>query len=152
MPRTTRPIPPELRARIVEALRGGMSQNRAAKTHGVSVGLVNKIAQAEGCEYSRPKHAAEALRDYCQAERLSLLNRMFEKAGDLIASIESPQALQQLAVATAVLIDKRRLEDGEATSRAEVSNGDNVRGRLASRLDDLAERRAAKATAERAVG
>lgn len=145
-------LSPDLRARIADALRDGRSQNQVAREFGVGAATVNRIAAAEGLKYSRPKHAAEALTDYCQAERLKLLNRMFDKAGDLINVVESPQGLQQLAVATAVLIDKRRLEDGEATSRSEVTNADTARGRLAGRLDDLVERRAAKSALERAVG
>jgi hypothetical protein len=49
-----------------------------------------------------------------------------------------------LVIALGILIDKRRLEDGEATSRTEI-HGDVVKERLTSRLDELAARRRQKA-------
>jgi hypothetical protein len=42
-----------------------------------------------------------------------------------------------------ILIDKRRLEDGDVTARTEVNSG-SAREQLTRRLDDLAARRAEK--------
>lgn len=140
-------ISPERRAEIVSALRSGMPQNQAAKRFGVGVATVNRIAHSENLEYSAPQNANLARVDYAQANRLQLLNAGFDKAQEMLDQIRDPHQLQQWSVAIAVLIDKRRLEDGEATSRSEVSNADDARSRLASRLDDLAQRRAAKQAA-----
>ena len=48
---------------------------------------------------------------------LQLLNLGFEKARELLPFIKSPQWLQAWSISLGILIDKRRLEDGEATSR-----------------------------------
>lgn len=136
------------RERITEALRGGMSQNQAARRFGRSVGTVNALARECGVEYSKPKNAAIALVDYCQANRLHLLNRFFDKAAEILEHVGTPQELQQLSIALAVLTDKRRLEDGEATSRSEVTDSrDDARARLNGRLDELAARRDARRVA-----
>jgi transposase-like protein len=133
-------------AAILEALRRGDSQNAVARRFGCGPATVNRIAKRNGLEYSAPKHAAEARRDYAAAERIALLNQGFEKARELLPVIKSPQWLQAWSISMGILIDKRRLEDGEATSRAEFY-GDDVRDRLASRLDELAARRRQKAGA-----
>jgi hypothetical protein len=129
---------------ILEALKAGESQNGVARRLGCSPGTVNKVARLNGLEYSRPKHAAEARRDYSAAERLELLNQGFEKARELLPSIKSPQWLQAWSISMGILIDKRRLEDGDVTARTEV-NGGGARERLARSLDELASRRREKA-------
>lgn len=58
-------------------------------------------------------------------------------------------AVRDYAVALGVLIDKLRLEGGEATSRSEVSLED-ARAKLTGRLDDLAIRRRARQAAGQA--
>lgn len=133
-------------AAILEALKTGESQNAVARRLGCSVGLVNKVARVNGCEYSRPKHAAEARRDYAQAERLRLLNKLFDRVSELADGPLTPNGLQALTIAAGILTDKRRLEDGDVTDRTEVRDG-GARERLAGRLDELAARRAAKAAA-----
>lgn len=127
-------------AAIIEALKAGETQNAVARKLGCSPGTVNRVAQLNGLEYSRPKHAAEVRRDYCQAERLRLLNRLFDKVGELLEGPLTPNGLQALTISAGILTDKRRLEDGEATSRTEV-HGDEARELVASRLDELASRR-----------
>ena len=142
----------------------GLSQNRACAAVGEDLGVSGRTiglwaadlgirlgqvsqetAKSRAAQVAREALAAQ--RDYVQVERLALLNEGFEKARALLQKITTPQELQQWSVATGTLIDKRRLEDGEATSRSEVSNGDDARARLASRLDELAQRRATKSAA-----
>jgi Trp operon repressor len=150
---TGKPLLRAEREQIVEALRAGKSQNQVAREFGRGVATINRLALGTDLEYSRPTNAAIALVDYCQARRLELLNRLFDKAGEMVDTIATPHELQQLATATAILIDKRRLEDGEATSRSEVSNDSgHTRARLTSRLDELAARRSTRVALERAVG
>ena len=143
-------------AAIVEALRSGESQNAVARRLGCSPSTVNRIAKANGLECQTewhspakrplPPEAARAAADYCLARRIALLNKVFDKADALIEQASSPHKLQALAIALGILIDKRRLEDGEVTARTEVNGGD-ARERIARRLDELASRRAAKGAA-----
>lgn len=144
-------------AAILEALQAGESQNAVARRLGCSPGLVNKVAKLNGVNgqreyHSRPKsppspevQAAEnAARGYVLERRLALLDKVFDKAEALIEQATSPHKLQALAIAVGILIDKRRLEDGDVTARTEV-NGGGARERLARSLDELAARRREKA-------
>ena len=131
---------------IVEALKAGESQNATARRLGCSVGTVNRIAQSlrvpEGSfqKGTLPDSVAQVAEDYSLERRLALLNKMFNKAEELIEQATTPHKLQALAIAMGILTDKRRLEDGEVTARTEVSGGD-ARERIASKLDELATRR-----------
>jgi hypothetical protein len=140
------------REQIIEALRANESQHSIAKRFGCNVSTVCRIAKAEGIasNIASTKNANAARRDYALAERLALLNRGFAKADELLSRIEKPSQLMQWMIAVGTLIDKRRLEDGQATSRTEV-NADAMRERIAGRLDELAARRATKGDSERAV-
>ena len=135
------------RVGILRALQGGESQNAVARRFGCGAATVNRIAKRNGLEYSAPKHAAEARRDYAAAERLALLNKLFDKVREMADGPSlTPNGLQALTISMGILTDKRRLEDGEVTARTEVNGGD-ARERIARRLDELAARRATKAAA-----
>lgn len=137
-------------AAIIEGLKAGESQNAVARRLGCSVGSVNRVAKLNGLEcHSAKNRAAEsvvstALADYSLERRMALLNRVFDQAERMIETATTPHKLQALAIALGILIDKRRLEDGEATARTEV-NGGGARERLARSLDELAARRREKA-------
>lgn len=142
-------LAPAVRDRIVELLHEGHGCNAIARQVGCSPGSVTTIAASVGVTFGRSntKKANEARRDYGQVERLALLNRGFEKAGELLDVIATPSHFQTWSVALATLIDKRRLEDGEATSRTDVVTTD-ARDRIARRIDELSSRR----DAHRAAG
>jgi len=126
---------------VIEALQTGESQNSVSRRLGVSVGSVNRIAKLNGLEpYSGPKNLAPEAAEYSLARRVALIDKVFAKAESMLDTATTPHKLQALAIALGILIDKRRLEDGEATSRTEI-HGDEVRERLASRLDEFASRR-----------
>lgn len=150
--RPVSPVTPQEREQIIEALKAGGSIHGVAKTCGRAKGTVSAIAHSAGIERSAPEKAVAARVDYCAAERLVLLNEGFAKAREILETVRTPNGLQSWTIAVGILTDKRRLEDGDATSRSEVIGVSDTRSRLASRLDELAARRAAKATAERAVG
>lgn len=133
-------------AAILKALRDGESQNAVARRLKCSPSTVNSVAKANGLEYSAPKKAGQARKDYAAAERLDLLNQAFAKAEEMLPTLKTAGWLQSWTIALGILIDKRRLEDGEATQRMEV-HGDGARARIARRLDELAARRAAKGVA-----
>jgi transposase-like protein len=137
----------EERARIEATLRDGASINATARRHGRAPATVASIGRAAGIDvaYSAPKKANAARRDYALAERLALLNAGMDKAARLLATVTTPHELQQWMMAVAIGIDKRRLEDGEATSRTDVRDDSAKREELAARLDELAARRAARA-------
>lgn len=131
------------RESILEDLRAGESVRGAARRASRAPITVSRLARDAGIDVVRTQtnRASQARRDYDLPARLALLNKVFDQVETLLPTCFKPLEVQQLATALAIAIDKRRLEDGEATSRAEVSSHD-VRGRLASRLDELAARRA----------
>lgn len=141
-------------AAILDALQTGESQNAVARRFGCSPATVNKVAKANGlngqtewhspAKRPLPPEAEAAAADYCLERRMRLLNRVFDRAEELIETATTPNKLQALATAVAILIDKRRLEDGDVTARTEV-NGGGARERLARSLDELASRRREKA-------
>lgn len=136
----------ETRAAIVADLRAGKSQYRIAKDHGVSQGTVSKIAKAEGISgiYSAPKNAAAARITYDLERRLALSDKFFEH---LEAALDGhPGNVKDWAIAYAVLVDKRRLEEGKATERHEFTDSD--REYVTGRVDELAARRRARLAAD----
>jgi transcriptional regulator with XRE-family HTH domain len=139
-------------AAIIEALKAGESQNAVARRLGCSVGTVNRVAKLNGLEcHSAKNQAAEAvvsaaLADYSLERRMALLNKVFAQAESMVETAITPHKLQALCISLGILIDKRRLEDGEVTARTEVNGGD-ARERIARRLDELAARRSAKGAA-----
>lgn len=127
---------------ILADLKAGASVRATAKAHGVSAMTISRIGAANGIDANRTrtKKANEARRDYAQTARLGLLNKVFDRIEEILPTCTRAQELAQLTTALAIAIDKRRLEDGEATSRSEVSSH-GVRERLVSKLDELAARR-----------
>jgi hypothetical protein len=135
---------------IVEALRTGESQNAVARRLGCGLATVNRVAKRNGLEChtvvkgKAPPQTVIAIsgaaEDYALERRLLLLNKIFSKAEQMVETVRTPHQLQALAISIGILTDKRRLEDGEVTSRTELY-GDDIRERLASRLDELAARR-----------
>lgn len=108
---------------------------------------------------------ATAARD---AKRAVLVDLLIDKANDLIGRMDQAHEqfmavggkdggierveyeratsadVRNYAVAAAVLIDKFRLELGEATARTETVNVEDARELLAAQVDELSKRRALK--------
>jgi len=134
----------EQRAAILADLRAGGSVRAVARAHGTSAMTVSRTGRSGGVEvtYQATKKASACRKDWALVERLELLNRLFAKADELLPTVVRPLHLQQLATTVGILIDKRRLEDGDATGRMEVSTpAADARERIAGRLDELAARR-----------
>lgn len=132
----------EERARIVSYLNDGKSQGWVAKEEKRSKSTISEIANKAGIstERSATKKASEAHRDYAQAERLLLLNEGFDKARDVLKHIGLADDLKDWSVAVGTLIDKRRLEDGKATSRHENADPERRR-KMRDTLDEVSARR-----------
>jgi hypothetical protein len=137
-------VSPAEREQIIAMLKTGVSENKTAKHFKRGQSTVSRIARAAGLEprETAAKLAHDAMVDYSTARRVGVINDFFAMAHAMLPTVESPKQLQELSVALAILIDKRRLEDGEATSRTETNESDSARTELAQRLDELAARRA----------
>lgn len=136
-------LTPEQRESIVDLLRLGHSQNAIARQFKINPSTVNRIAKAEGLggNIAATKNAIAAKAVYDLARRLELSDKFFglvERALDEDRWLD----LKDLALTFAVLVDKRRLEEGKATEIH--ADTDSDREFIASRVDELAARRRAR--------
>lgn len=146
---TPKTISAEEVAQIVADLQEGMPKTRAAKKYHHSQHTIANIAFKAGIDTVNVIHqrSSRLLGEYNAAERLELINRAFAKASDLLEDVNTPKDLGAWAQALGVLIEKRRLEDGEATQRVGSDLADQARERVIRRLDELAARRGAQEAA-----
>jgi hypothetical protein len=101
---------------------------------------VCRIAAAEGVDPDPARSAqTAAATDFTQAKQRALMNRLAAKVDSMIDGATTHQAIRDLCVAGAIVVDKRRLMDGEATERAES----NAVAELSRRLAVVTERRGA---------
>lgn len=116
----------EEREAIAADLAAGTSAGRVARARGRSISTVLKVARERGIalDQSRTQKAVAARADFDRTARLELLNEGVATARRLLRGITAPHHLQQWSVAVGILIDKRRLEDGQATSRSVIEMGD----------------------------
>lgn len=146
-------VSPEERRAIVEALRAGESAGSVARRTGRSQSTVSGIAKAEGVALDasalQKASAAKLTRDqaaalFDESRQLSVLAKIAAVAEERLDESQlariKPLEMQQLATAVAIVVDKWRLIQGEATARTEVAS-QGAKERLAKRLDELAKRR-----------
>lgn len=84
------PVTAEESASIVEAIRGGMSRNEAARTFERSPSTISRIAKAEGLEFDRAqtKAATKAKQIDNRARRAELAPVFLEKAEKALKEID----------------------------------------------------------------
>lgn len=133
---------PAIRERLEQLLRSGVGVRGTARLTGVSPMTVSRFAKSIGLDVSSPATAAPiaANKAYNAAERVRVIDLLFAKIEELMPTCSTPHKLQALATTLGIAIDKRRLEDGDATSRTEVT-GDEAREQLTRRIHELAARR-----------
>ena len=112
-------IPDRTREAILAALLAGAGVCQAARTYRVSKSSVSNIARAAGLDTEQPstKKAHAAAATYARGRRLELGNRLFASIEAALDYDLEPQQLLRLVTAYAILVDKRRLEEGEVTER-----------------------------------
>ncbi|MCL6640251.1 MAG: helix-turn-helix domain-containing protein [Candidatus Rokubacteria bacterium] len=133
---------------IAERLQAGEPVRSVARSLGVHSSTVSRAARKLGVDVQRcaTERATAAKMEFDAARRLEMINAFADKAAEMLPTVRRPIELQHLTTALAILIDKRRLEEGEATARTEVTSH-GAREELARRIDELAARRAAKRAA-----
>lgn len=138
-------LTPKQRKAIEISLKAGRSIYRVAKDTNHSSRTVAKIAHAIGIQPNKAATdaATQAHIDYSTAHRLGLINEYFDKWREILGRVQTPQEMQQLAMGLGIMIDKRRLEDGMATTHSITATVDvsDVRTRLNAHIDELSERR-----------
>jgi phosphoglycolate phosphatase-like HAD superfamily hydrolase len=120
----------------------GKGRNEIARQLGRSAGTVTNIASELGLSFDRSatKKASEARAAYAEERRLELIGKGFDKADDMLAAIADAGEFQKWSVALGTLVDKARLETGQATNRSETVDPTR-RERIKGTLDELAAKR-----------
>lgn len=124
---------------IQAALLAKVGVNEAARQYKVGKATVSGIAKAMGIdtERSATEKAERAASAYNKERRAQLSNKMFQKVEELLGQIEPTDSLKDLVMAFAILTDKRRLEEGEATDRREYNDPAAIIARGRERADFL---------------
>jgi|SRR5215204_4303604 len=130
------------KARIVQTLKAGASVGQAVKAHNRSRDSIHRIAKDAGISFecSAMKKATKAKADYDQAARLELLNKVFNKASELLPQITEAKEFRELVTGIAIAVDKRRLEENLPTDRTEHVDSTS-RDRIKGTLHDIATMR-----------
>ena len=104
------------REKILALLGEGYSHGEVARRTGRSQAAVSDLAKKHSIEpINRMLRAQAAAREYNKLERANLLNLAFDRVQSLIIREEiTARDMKDLVTALAILVDKRRLEDGEA--------------------------------------
>jgi Helix-turn-helix domain len=139
-------VTPHERENIASLLKEhGGNRHKVAKICGRSKDTVARIAREAGIESDvrKVKKAAEVRLAYAEERRLEIIGKGFDKADALLKKIKDAGELQKWSVALGTLVDKARLETGEATSRSENVDPAEAarRQRMRESLDEVAAKR-----------
>jgi cobalamin biosynthesis Mg chelatase CobN len=128
--------------KVCELLREGGSYYGIGKQLSMNPNTVRMIAQKAGLDRSdvRMTEAIKAKQVYTKERRLEIADRAFELLDQMLGEVGSPKDMQAWVSAFSQMVDKHRLEDGEATARTEVVT-DQARQAVRDRLDAVVERR-----------
>src|SRR5690606_2657928 len=115
-----KPASEKERQQIMEARTSGeMSQGAIARKCGRHGSTINRIAKTGGMnsQVAETKKATEGRITCARAERIKLTDEALQKGRSMLDNVRKPLELQQLAMALAVLLDKRRQEDDDDNRR-----------------------------------
>ncbi len=114
------------------------NQSKVARLSGRSQPTVRLIAIETGISSINcaPKKANDARVAYAEDRRLEIIGKGFDKANDLLKGITDAAELQKWSVALGTLVDKARLETGQATDRTESVDPER-RKRIHGTVDEL---------------
>jgi hypothetical protein len=120
-------LPEETKQGIREMVAQGTPQREVARAFGVNVSTISRVASdvadvAQRCKTENATAAHTALEvarsRWGAAERIELINKGFDKLNDMTDTLVFARDAKDWATATGILIDKRRLEDGESDGSA----------------------------------
>jgi len=100
-------------AEILEALEAGRSVRDVAEEFQRATGTISNVAARNGLDLERSatKKAAIAKSCYASEARIKLVGEGLDKVATLLKTCDNARDLQALAMASAIWIDKRRLEE-----------------------------------------
>lgn len=135
-----KPITEQERQKIIDLLHEhGGNRTKVANIAKRDRRVVCKIGDKAGipsAHSARTKNARAARSAFAEERRLELIGKGFDKADSLLDTPMGPDGFQKWTVALAVLVDKARLETGEATSRTDTKAEHAEREQRFDRLYD----------------
>jgi transposase-like protein len=137
-----RRVSDEEREKIVAFLKVPNSIGKTALEFKRSKRTISRIAHQEGAQVNvyQTKKATEARLAYAEERRLEIIGKGFDKANELLEKIADAGELQKWSIALGTLVDKARLETGEATTRSEQVDPER-RKKMRESLDEVAAKR-----------
>jgi hypothetical protein len=140
------PMTEEEQAAICAFILDGNSAAKASQMFGRSPASISKALRTQNVVsmHPTPEAAHAALADYSTARRRILFNKIFDRVERIIDD-EEPDAkdMKDLAIAVGITVDKRRLDDGEATQRSEKGEIGEAREKLQGKLEGIIRNRSA---------
>jgi hypothetical protein len=143
-----KPVDGAERAAICALILDGNSIAQVSALTGRSTQTIMKALATENVRtlHPTPEASRAAIADYSMARRQVLINILFDKIERVVEAIETEDRgaardIKDLAIAAGIMIDKRRLEDGEVTSRSESGPIGEARVTLATKLDAIVRNR-----------
>lgn len=117
------PLDTSIKDQVEQMLRAGRPPSEIRDTLGVSTSTISNIRRErgiEGVDSQTLRNAREAKARYDLEGRRELGNELFDKIRDALNTPNlTLRDLKEGALAYGILVDKFRLEDGEATGRHE---------------------------------
>jgi transposase len=146
--KTNEPMSEEEQAAICAFILDGHSMAKASEMFGRSPASVQKALRTQNVVsmHPTPEASRAAVADYTAQRRRILYNKILDRV-EMIVDHEEPQAkdMKDLAIAVGITVDKRRLDDGEATQRSEAGSIGESRQKLQDKLDSILRNRTASA-------
>lgn len=99
---------------ILAALEEGKTTRQVAEEFERGTGTISRIAQRNGLDFTERAHlkkADVARLCYASEARIKLVGEGLDKVATLLKTCDNARDLQALAMASAIWIDKRRLEE-----------------------------------------
>ena len=108
----------EVRAKIIDLTKQGLSQRQVGKALGCPAMVVSRACQDAGCSavLASITKAKSIQNTFNSERRKQALDDLLQRALALAPLLDKPGSLYNYAVGMAVLLDKRRLEDADGLS------------------------------------
>ncbi len=135
----------------VEDVLGGSSYSKAAKDNFLTASEVRRYCLKNNVRSPDLPEVRQKLINVAHAydleRRIELSNKGFARLEDILEDVQTPDQMRSWANAFGILVDKRRLEEGQATMRVETLNG-GAKALLDAKIKELTERNEEKKAIE----
>jgi hypothetical protein len=138
------PLTEDERDAICALVLDGNSYSKVGQLTGRSSAVIARVLKDRNVVpmHPTPEASRAAMADYTLERRRVLLNKMFDAIEfNILPTVERAGDMKDLAIATGIMIDKTRLEEGAATSITETGKIGDARVSLATKIDAIVRNR-----------